>query len=214
MCPKKPFSFGKLVFGTWTARKQFFSQSTNTYLSNKKKQRLIEVLIFEINSLTFLIFLKKSLHNFLDSRFDKCLLARRDQKWSDFLSFGDTYLHLPRGRVQESLWKPHQSKAINFLHRNYVPTFFFNSNKKYFSSWSKIFFEKKSVKKYFRENFRKSKNVVRQKNRKFQNFDFRENFTKIFFDRFFFRKYFWSWRKIFFVIVEKKMGHSFDVENW
>ena len=52
------------------------------------------------------------------------LLAGRDRKWPGFWSFGDTHLHLTRGRVPESFWKPHQSKALNFLHRNYKFIFF------------------------------------------------------------------------------------------
>ena len=67
-------------------------------------------------------------------------------------SFGDTYLHLPRDRVPVSFWKPHQSKAINFPHRNYVPTFFPTPTKNYLFSRSKIFFEKKSAKNIFRWN--------------------------------------------------------------
>ena len=67
-----------------------------------------------------------------------------EAKWPDFWSFGDTYLHLTRGRVPESFWKPHQSKALNFLHRNY--------NLIFFSTPKKIFcFEVKFIfRKYFR----------------------------------------------------------------
>ena len=65
--------------------------------------------------------------------------------------------------VPESLWKPHKSKGLTFLHRSYVPLFF-STPKKYFSGdidfslkfpifpdflkiFRKIFF--RSPKKYF-----------------------------------------------------------------
>ena len=129
-------------------------------------------------------------------------------------SFGDTYLHLPRDRVPESLWKPHQSKAINFLHRNYVPTFFPTPTKNYFFSGSKIFFEKNQQKIFFGEN-----------PEKIWNFDFWTKFfefqiffgifTETYFWLIFFRKIFLFPKKnIFWLELEKKLVHSFDVENW
>ena len=48
----------------------------------------------------------------------------------DFWTFGVIYLHLHHDRVSESLWKPHKSKVLNFLHRNYTSVFF-STPKKY-----------------------------------------------------------------------------------
>ena len=39
----------------------------------------------------------------LDLRIARGLLAGSDRKWLIFLDFGDTHLHLTRGRVPESL---------------------------------------------------------------------------------------------------------------
>ena len=86
-------------------------------------------------------------------RFARGLLARSARKWPDFWTFGDTYLYLTRNRVQKSLWNPHQSKAINFLHRNYVPTFFSTPKKKYFFEIKNIFREKKSGQVFFFVDF-------------------------------------------------------------
>ena len=147
-------------------------------------------------------------------RFYRHVLAGSTGNGRILFSFGDTYLHLPRDRVPESLWKPHQSKAINFLHRNYVTTFFPTPTKKYVFSGSKIFFEKKSAKIIFL-----------WKSRKNLKFWFQTTFFKfqIFFG-IFTEKYFWPifFRKIFFIPkknifwleLEKKLVHSFDVENW
>ena len=108
-----------------------------------------------------------TLLNFSEMKFRKCILcnssrifkflAGRDQKWPVFWSFGVTHLHLPRGRVPESLWKPHQSKAINFLHRSCVPTFFPTPTQKYFFSRSKKKSKFFSAKNIFRGFSRKSK---------------------------------------------------------
>jgi hypothetical protein len=131
-------------------------------------------------------------------RFYRHVLAGSTGNGRILFSFGDTYLHLPRDRVPESLWKPHQSKAINFLHRNYVPTFFPTPTKKYFFFGIKNIFRKKIGQKYFsvkiRENPWNSKNFVRKS--KFQIFS---GFSpENIFCCFFFEKYFWSRKKIFF----------------
>ena len=64
----------------------------------------------------------------------KNLLAVQERNLPDFWTFGVIYLHLHHDRVSESLWKPHKSKVLNFLHKNYVPTFFPTPTKKYFFS--------------------------------------------------------------------------------
>ena len=122
-------------------------------------------------------------------RFYRHVLAGSTGNGRILFSFGDTYLHLPRDRVPESLWKPHQSKAINFLHRNYVPTFFPTPTKKYFFSGSKIFFEKKSAKNIFRWKSRK-KNLKISIFFRTIFFDFEDFHRKIFLADFFFRKIF------------------------
>ena len=42
--------------------------------------------------------------------------------------------------VPESLWKPHKSKDIHFLHRSYIPTFF-STPPNFFLDIDKIIFE-------------------------------------------------------------------------
>ena len=131
-------------------------------------------------------------------RFYRHVLAGSTGNGRILFSFGDTYLHLPRDRVPESLWKPHQSKAINFLHRSYVPTFFPTPTKKYVFSESKIFFEKKSAKNIFRWKSRKNLKF-RFSDNIFRISDFFRDFhRKIFLADFFFEKYFWTRKKIFF----------------
>ena len=131
-------------------------------------------------------------------RFYRHVLAGSTGNGRILFSFGDTYLHLPRDRVPESLWKPHQSKAINFLHRNYVATFFPTPTKKYFFSGSKIFSEKKSEKFIFRWISRKNLKF-RFSDKKFRiSVFFRDFHRNIFLADFFFEKYFWSRKKIFF----------------
>ena len=127
----------------------------------------------------------------------------RDRKWPDFLDFGNTYLHLARSRVPESLWKPHQSKAINFLHRNCEPTFFPTPTKKFFFRDQK-YFSKKISKNYFSVKIPK-KSEISIFGQIFSNFRFFSGFSPInIFGRFFFEKYFWSRKNIFFFEVEKK----------
>ena len=139
------------------------------------------------------------------------VLAGRHRKWSEFRSFEDTFLHLARSRVPGSLWKPHQSKAINFLHRSYVPTFFPTPTQKiFFSGWKKklYFF---SGKKYFPVfccwNFREKKIG--------SNFSIFGKISKICFCPKKNQIFFFNPKKIIFVLeLEKKLVHNFDVENW
>ena len=44
-------------------------------------------------------------------------------------------------RLTESIWKPHKSKDLVFLHGSYVPTFFPEPKKTWFFSISKFYFE-------------------------------------------------------------------------
>ena len=114
----------------------------------------------------------------LDPRFARGLLAGRDRKWVGFWSFGDIYFHLTRGRVPESLWKPHQSKAINFLCRNYVPTFFSTPKKILFFGIQNIFRNIFRSKIFFVQISRKSKILI-EKHRDFQNLIQILEFSKI-----------------------------------
>ena len=147
-------------------------------------------------------------------RFYRHVLAGSTGNGRILFSFGDTYLHLPRDRVPESLWKPHQSKAINFLHRSYVPTYFPTPTKKYFFSGSKIFFEKNISKNIFRWKSRK-KSKFRFSDKFFRISDFFRDFhRKIFLADFFFKNIFDPTKIYFSSELKKKSGHSFDVENW
>ena len=139
-------------------------------------------------------------------RFYKHVLAGSTGNGRILFSFGDIYLHLPRDRVTESLWKPHQSKASNFLHRNYVTTFFPTPTKKYVFSGSKIFFEKKISKKYFSVKIPK-KSEISIFGQHFSNFRFFRDFHwKIFLVDLFFEKYFDPEKTYFLVGVGKKVG--------
>ena len=141
-------------------------------------------------------------------RFYRHVLAGSTGNGRILFSFGDTYLHLPRDRVPESLWKPHQSKAINFLHRNYVPTFFPTPTKKYFfSGWKKksIFcFGQKKYFRYFPEN-RKFWLKLQKKSGKSQKYFLPGNiFENIFSSR---KKIFfgWSWKKGWYIVSMQKI---------
>ena len=131
-------------------------------------------------------------------RFYRHVLAGSTGNGRILFSFGDTYLHLPRDRVTESLWIPHQSKASNFLHRNYVPTFFQLQPKNMFFRDQKYFSKKKLTKNIFRWKSRK-KSEIRKMLSESRNFRFFRDFhRKIFLVDFFFEKYFWTRKKIFF----------------
>ena len=85
-------------------------------------------------------------------RFYRHVLAGSIRNGRIVFSFGNIYLHLPRDRVTESLWKPHQSKASNFLHRNYITTFFQLQPKNMFFRDQKYFSKKNQQKIFFSEN--------------------------------------------------------------
>ena len=146
-------------------------------------------------------------------RFYRHVLAGSTGNGRILFSFGDTYLHLPRDRVTESLWKPHQSKASNFLHRNYVTTFFQLQPKNIFFRDQK-YFSKKISQKYFSVKIPKknwnSKNLSENRNFRF----FRDFHRKIFFADFFWKIFLIPKKHIFWLELEKKLVHSFDAENW
>ena len=139
-------------------------------------------------------------------RFYRHVLAGSTGNGRILFSFGDTYLYLPRDRVTESLWKPHQSKASNFLHRNYVTTFFPTPTKKYVFSGSKIFFEKKISKKYFSVKIpKKSEISIFGQIFRISVF-FRDFHWKYFWPIFFSKNIFDPEKKYFLVGVGKKVG--------
>ena len=141
-------------------------------------------------------------------RFYRHVLAGSTGNGRILFSFGDTYLHLPRDRVPESLWKPHQSKAINFLHRNYVPTFFQLQPKNIFFRDQK-YFSKKNRPKIFSVKIPKkiwnSKKFVRKSQFQiFSGFSPKNNFCCFFFRKIFLsrKKIFfgWSWKKSWYIV--------------
>ena len=120
---------------------------------------------------------------------------------AEFWTFDAIYLHLHRDRVSESLWKPHKSKVLNFLHRNYTSIFFLTPKKIFFSDNKKNKIKNRFDRKWFSEN------------RKFWSiiffliniFDFQKIFGTFFFELFFlcffllsdvFLFFFRSWKKI------------------
>ena len=137
-------------------------------------------------------------------RFCRHVLARSTGNGRILFSFGDTYLHLPRDRVPESLWKPHQSKAINFMHRNYVPTFFPTPTKKYFFSGSKKIYVKKMSEKKTPKFFWKSKIWIKKKHKLINIFDFQKIFRFSFSGKNIFYIFFCCSKKIIFFRSWKK----------
>ena len=93
-------------------------------------------------------------------------------KMTGFLKFW-WHIFAPNSRQSAGIaLKTSPIESSQFSISKLCPNFFFNSDKKYFSSWSKMLFEKKSVKIVDHEE-----------------------------------KYLLS-------ELKKKLGHSFDVENW
>ena len=118
---------------------------------------------------------------------------------------------LHRDRVSESLWKPHKSKVLNFLHRNYTSIFFPTPKKKQ----KNIGQQKKTLKKKFEkkspEDFLKIENVDQEKNNWSKFSIFRKSFSvkTIFYFIFFVVR-----KKYFVSELEKQIKYSFDVKNW
>ena len=106
-----------------------------------------------------------------------------------------------------TLWKPHESKDYNFLHRNYDPTFFFSSEYIFFA----IEKQKLKILWFFFQKWKKSM-FFNEKSYDFslKNIDFftfennSQKFQFLFFDR---------EKNNIFSELKKKLGHSFDVEN-
>ena len=143
----------------------------------------------------------------------KNLLAVQERNLPDFWTFGAIYFHLHRDRVSESLWKPHKSKVLNFLHRNYTSVFFPTPKKIFFFRATKKYLKNIFARKWKSEDFLKIENVDQFVFFLDQNFRFSKKIGA-FFSNIFFRYFFlWSDFFILFLELEKKLMYSFDVKN-
>ena len=115
----------------------------------------------------------------------KNLLAVQERNLPDFWTFGVTYFHLHRDRVSESLWKPHKSKVLNFLHRNYTSVFFPTPKKNIFFRATKKYLKNIFARKWKSEDFLKIENLDQFVFFLDQNFRFSKKNRSFFFEHFF-----------------------------
>ena len=109
--------------------------------------------------------------------------------------------------MPESLWKPHKSKDLEFLHRSYTPTFFSTLKKKY------NFFDSKKILTFFWKNFgpKKFGHFSTSKSWTFWCWKMSDFFCPKHFQKKF--NFFWNRKNCnFFRSWKKKLGYSFDAE--
>ena len=147
----------------------------------------------------------------LHPRFARGLLAGSARKWPDFWSF---WWHIFAPNSQQSAGialKTSPIESYQFSTSKLCTNFFSNSNTKiiFFGLKKNRFFFR--AKKYFRDFPENRKIWSNFFSRKFQQ----QKNGKIFFARKYFRKYFFIPELLFFWLeLEKKLVHSFYVENW
>ena len=78
----------------------------------------------------------KKCTKWIPDRVIKCSKQLISSKYHEVWTFSIETAPKTQGGVLESLWKPHKSKDLNFLHRSYTPKKFPTPKKIFFFGWS------------------------------------------------------------------------------